>query len=89
MPHREHQISPSGPVPSITPAPASDLAGSRVDKGKSVVVSGAPSHSISHSNGMPPKGGLSSVLIVSLVGARGCLPPLFIHEDLLLECERA
>jgi hypothetical protein len=76
-------LSPPSPVSHTTSTPApNDLAGFRIDKGKSLVVSGALGHSTSCSIGMPP-------------GRRaqqrtgGCLPTPFIHEDLLLECERA
>jgi len=50
-------LPPPTPVPSITSAPASVLAGSRGNKGKSVVVSGASGHSSSCSKGLAPRKG--------------------------------
>lgn len=89
MPHRERQLSPPRSVPLITAPPASDLAGFRTDKGKSVVVSGASGQPTSRPNGMPPRRRAQERTDGVSGRGEGLLPTLLLHENLLLECKRA
>ena len=89
MPQYERQLSPPRPIPYITPASTFDLAGSRADKGKSVVISGASGHSTSRSKGLPPRRGAQQCTDGVPGRGEGLLPTPLIHEDLLLECEGA
>jgi len=53
MPQCDHLLPPPRLVPSTTSVPTSVIAGSRADKGKSVVVSGASRHFTSCPKGLP------------------------------------